>query len=228
MSTKTETRDRLVATAAELFVYQGYGATGVAQILRQAQANSGSLYHYFPTKEDLLIAVLEDYRRRLWPDLLTPIFDRVDDPIEKVFALMDGYRQMLLMTEFRHGCPIGNLAIEVCESHPKARELIQQNFEGWLAGVAGCFEAARERLPDDVDPSELALFVLTTMEGGVMLARSARSLDPFDRAITQLRDYVDRLVADGTSWNTPRGRSIPGDRDTGRPTSDKDSEHEPL
>ena len=54
----TKTREKLVATAFELFHKQGFSATGVAQILRTAEVNSGSLYHYFPTKEDLLIAVL--------------------------------------------------------------------------------------------------------------------------------------------------------------------------
>jgi len=197
------TRDRLIEAARDLFLRQGYNATGIAQILQAADARSGSLYHFFPTKEDLLLAVLQWYRNNIWSALLGPIFDRVSDPIERIFALLDGYRQMLLMTEFTHGCPIGNLAIEVCESIPAAREIINENFSNWQTAVQQCIDEASGRMPDDVDTKQLATFVLTTMEGGVMLARSYRTLEPFDAAVTQLRDYFDRLIKQGSDWSAP-------------------------
>ncbi|NIM69646.1 MAG: TetR/AcrR family transcriptional regulator, partial [Xanthomonadales bacterium] len=57
----------------------------------------------------------------------------------------------------------------------------------------GCFDDAAGRLPEELDTAQLATFVLTTMEGAVMLARAHRSLEPFDAAVSQLRDYVERL-----------------------------------
>lgn len=192
----------------ELFLAQGYAQTGVAQILKAADARSGSLYHYFPTKEDLLLAVLQWYLDNIGPGLLDPVFERISDPVERVFGILAGYRQMLEMTDFASGCPIGNLALELGHTHPAARELIAANFTQWKDEVRGCFEAARDRFPDDVDPDGLALFVLNTMEGAVMLGRSYRSLDPYDCAVTQLRDYVERLLADGSDWKAPsRARS---------------------
>lgn len=201
MVQKSETRERLIEAAMDLFVRHGYGSTGLSQIAKAADALPGSLYHFFPTKEDLLAATLEKRKAQLWPELLGPIWDRVDDPIERIFALMDGYRQMLLMTEFSHGCPIGNLAIELCESHPNSRRLIAENFDGWLKGVAGCFCEAADRLPPETDPEKLAVFVLTTMEGAVMLARTYRDLRAYDTAIQMLRDYVDRLIRSETDWS---------------------------
>ncbi len=150
--------------------------------------------------------MLDWYRQNIRPALLDPIWQRISDPIERVFALLDGYRKMLLYTEFRHGCPIGNLALEVCETHPNARALINRNFDFWLEAVGACFEEASGRLPDGTDPKELAVFVLTTMEGAVMLARSYRSLQPFDTVVTQLRDYVEHLLANGSSAASPRSR----------------------
>ena len=203
------TRDRLIEAARDLFLAQGYASTGVAQILKTAGARSGSLYHFFPTKEDLLLAVLEWYSQNIRPALLDPIWQRNSDPLERVFALLEGYRSMLLYTEFRHGCPIGNLALEVCETQPSARPLINQNFDLWLEAVASCFEEVSGQPSVGADPKELAVFVLITMEGAVMLARSYRSLEPFDTAIAQLRDYVERLVADGSSCPSPRPQSTP-------------------
>jgi AcrR family transcriptional regulator len=189
----------------ELFAFQGYGNTGLAQIARQAGCNPGSLYYFFPTKEDLLAATLEKRKVLLQPEVLDPVWSGVDDPLERVFALLAGYRRMLEMTEFRHGCPIGNLVLELTETHPHARALLLDNFEGWLEAVERCFRDAEGRLPAGSDPRELAVFVLTTMEGAVMLARTYRDFEAYDAAVARLRDYVERLVRDATDWSVPRG-----------------------
>lgn len=204
MAPESDTRERLVAAAAELFHRNGYAATGVAQILRAANANSGSLYYFFPTKEDLLLAVLERYKGMLWPVVIQPVYDRVSDPIERIFGVLDGYRQMLRLTKCTHGCPIGNLALELSDSHPAVRKLIAENFTGWRQAVRQAVEDAADRLPDDIDSDMLASFVLTVMEGGVMQARAYKSLEPFETAVAMLRDYFDRLLADGTTWSQPR------------------------
>jgi AcrR family transcriptional regulator len=201
---KSDTRERLVEVAAQLFWEQGYAATGVAQILKAAEARSGSLYYFFPTKEDLLIAVLDRYKEILWPAVIQPAFDRASDPIERIFAIMDGYRQLLTMTECRQGCPIGNLALELSDSHPAAAALIAQNFTGWRAAVRECLDAAEDRLPEDLDRDRLAGFILTVMEGGVMQARAYKDIEPFEEAVTHMRDYLDRLLTAGTTWSAPR------------------------
>ncbi|MCC7477295.1 TetR/AcrR family transcriptional regulator [bacterium] len=208
MNPPIDTRVRLVEAARDLFLLQGYNATGIAQILRQSGANSGSLYHFFPTKEDLLIAVLEWYRDNIWEGLLQPVFTRIDDPIERVFGVLDGYRQMLMMLEFEQGCPIGNLSLELANSHPKARELMVLNFENWKAAIGQCITAARGRLPESIEPQRLATLVLCVMEGAVMLARSYRHIAPFDEAVLQLREYFDRLIAEGTRWGGPQRASL--------------------
>jgi AcrR family transcriptional regulator len=198
-----ETRDRLIEAAMELFVFQGYERTGLAQVARKAKAHPGSLYYFFPTKEDLLAATLARRKELLHPEVLAPIWQRVSDPIERVFGLLAGYRQMLIVTEFDHGCPIGNLVLELANTHPEIRRLLAQNFDGWLAAIQACFEEARERLPAHTDPRALAVFVLTTMEGAVMLARTYRDFEAYDAAVVSLRDYVDRLLAAGGAWTPP-------------------------
>jgi TetR/AcrR family transcriptional regulator, transcriptional repressor for nem operon len=204
MKTESETRQRLVEAARNLFWEQGYAATGIAQILRAADAGSGSLYYFFATKEDLLRAVLEEYKQLLWPVVVQPVFDRVSDPIERIFGILDGYRKQLLMLSFERGCPIGNLALEVSNTLPACRPLLAENFTGWRKAIEQCLADAAGRLPEELDKEQLALFVLTTMEGAVLLARAYRNIEPYDAAVTQLRDYFDRLVHDATNWSAPR------------------------
>src|SRR5687768_2742544 len=99
MTDSTDTRERLVDTARKLFWNQGYSATGVAQILKEAGAKSGSLYYFFPTKQDLLREVLERYKSLLMPAVMEPVFSKIEDPIERVFGVLDAYRRGLLYTE---------------------------------------------------------------------------------------------------------------------------------
>jgi AcrR family transcriptional regulator len=202
VSTTDPTRERILHAALRLFAEKGYQSTAVADILREAGAHSGSLYHSFPTKQDLLCAVLETYRTGIEPMLLAPAWAGVADPIERVFALLAAYRRALEASDCTYGCPIGSLALELHEPDPAVRELLAANFQGWAAHVRACLDAARERLPAGTDTAQLATFVLTTMEGGVMLARTHRTAAAFDAAVASLRDYFDRLTADATRGTT--------------------------
>jgi TetR/AcrR family transcriptional regulator, transcriptional repressor for nem operon len=188
-------RDRLLDSAMQLFHERGYHATGITAVLDHSGVSSGSLYHYFPTKEHLAAALLERYSEWLEPMLFAPVRARVDDPIERVFLLLEGYRQQLIASEFRLGCPIGNLGLELSETNPLLRDGIARNFRAWRDAVAACFEAARGRMQERTDPRALAVLTLALMEGAVMQARVERSLEPFEVCVAELRRYVEMLLA---------------------------------
>ncbi len=196
------TRERILFAALRLFSEKGYLSTSVADILREAGANSGSLYHFFPTKQDVLLAVLEMYRDGIYPMLLAPAWAGVEDPIERVFALLGAYREMLRTTECQYGCPIGSIALELHEPDPPVRQLLSVNFDGWVTQVKGCLDQAAHRLPAGTDTRALAVFVLTTMEGGVMQSRTHRTLEAFDASVAGLRSYVRLLEAAAGSAST--------------------------
>jgi TetR/AcrR family transcriptional repressor of nem operon len=199
-----DTRTRLVLTAMQLFWEKGYNSTSIADVLQTAKVNSGSLYHFFPGKTDLLAAVLDMYHDGIRPMLLEPAWAGIDDPIDKIFALLARYRRSLTDTDCFYGCPIGSLALELHEPDPPIRERLAKNFAAWIDAVAECLQEAGTRLPVDTDRRELAQFVLTTMEGGVMQARTFRDIAYFDAAVHQLRQYFNRLA--GTS-PAPRKRA---------------------
>jgi AcrR family transcriptional regulator len=190
------TRERLLAVAMRLFWEKGFNSTSVSDILRESGTNSGSLYHFFSTKQELLVGVLEQYRDGIEPMLLRPVWEGVDDPLERVFTLLGGYRRLLLESDFRLGCPIGNVALEIAEPDPAVRERLMENFEAWTDAVEQCLVEAADRLPEHADRRALAAFALTTMEGGVMLARTYLEIDPFDRAVDRFRDYLRLLTED--------------------------------
>jgi TetR/AcrR family transcriptional regulator, transcriptional repressor for nem operon len=202
-----DTRTRLVLAAMQLFWAKGYNSTSIADVLQTARVNSGSLYYFFPGKTDLLAAVLDMYHDGIRKMLLEPAWAGVNDPIEKIFALLARYRQSLADTDCFYGCPIGSLALELHEPDPPVRERLAKNFSAWIDAIAECLEQAQARLPAEFDRRELAQFVLTTMEGGVMQARTFRDIAYFDAAVRQLRQYFKRLGSDSPAPRTGPAKS---------------------
>jgi len=189
-----DTRQRIVEAAMELFWLKGFGSTSIADILSRSQVNSGSLYYFFPGKQDVLIAVLEAYRDGIGRMLLEPAWIGVEDPVERVFALLASYRRALVETDCSYGCPIGSLALELHEPDPPVRELMAANFSAWVEAVETQLCAAEGRFPPGTDFRALAELVLSVMEGGVMQARTFRDVGHFDRAVGQLRTHFDALT----------------------------------
>jgi TetR/AcrR family transcriptional regulator, transcriptional repressor for nem operon len=189
------TRQRIIEAALYLFWLRGYTATGIAEILKRAKANAGSFYYSFKTKEELLLAVLELYIQTLLPVVVEPVLSQVQDPVERVFGILEFYRRNLLATGCTYGCPIGRLALEIPEEQFRVHKRLADNFDGWTAAVEKCLEDARSRIPADVNLKTLAKFVLTVMEGGVMQSRAHRAIEPFDASVDHLREYFRLLMA---------------------------------
>ena len=188
-------KQKIVYAAMELFALKGFNSTSIADLLSRTQMHSGSLYHFFASKQDVLIAVLEAYRDGIEAMLLEPAWNGIADPVERIFALLKSYRGMLVETDCTYGCPIGSLALELHEPDLKVRELLAENFSAWTRAIEGCLEAAGQRLPRGTDKRALGEFILTTMEGGVMQARTHRDIAYFDRGIEMLREHFKLLEA---------------------------------
>ena len=193
-----DTRTRILEAASRLFHEQGFAATGVATILREAGVNSGSLYHFFPSKEALLQGVLEWYLERLYPEIMQPVELDEPEPLARIFKLLGWYRSYLVAHDCQLGCPVGNLALEVSDTHPDLKQLLHRNFCNWTGVLERWLEEAGAQLPGDCDRRAMARFVLTVMEGGVMQSRVAGSPEPFDESVAQLEKYFASLAGQST------------------------------
>jgi len=194
MSKVLNTRVRLIESARYLFWERGFAGTSMADLLNHAGVNSGSFYHFFESKEALLRAVLEEYLLALRPLVIEPAFAQTDEPVARIFAILGGYRERILQTDCKYGCPLGRLALEIDPENRPAHKLIAENFQNWIGVVRECLGQIRDRLPGNTDLDALSTYVLAVMEGGVMLSRSSRSVEPFDRAVKQLHEHFRLLL----------------------------------
>jgi AcrR family transcriptional regulator len=170
------TRERIVASSAELFRTQGYAATGVKQIVTAAQAPFGSLYHFFPGGKEQLGAEAIRTSGALYELLIPAVFDQAPDIVTGVRAFFAGAALHLVETDYADACPIATVALEVSSTSEVMREACAEVFEGWIeAGVtrfagAGGLSADRAR--------GLVIAMIAALEGAFVLARALRSPEP--------------------------------------------------
>ncbi len=209
MPRRTNTRERLIKTAADLFCRQGYAHTGVNEIMQRAKTTSGSFYHFFPTKEDLALAVVDHTGEALDGEVFGTSVTAVADPLDRVFAVLESYRRRLEDHEYALGSPLGTLAAELSQSHPQVREKLARLFADWTDRMQSLLEEAGDRLPADLDRRALAEFILSASEGAFLQARARRSLAPFDSTVAELRRHLGRLEFARQSTSTPESFTRP-------------------
>ena len=171
--------------------------------MQQAKTTSGSFYHFFPTKEDLVLAVVDHIGESLDTEVFATDHESAEDSLDRVFTVLESYRRHLVENDFALGSPLGTLAAELSESHPQVRERLAALFAGWARRMQVLLEDAGDRLPAGLDRTALAEFILSTVEGAFLHARVRRSPAPFDVAISALRSHLEMLAA-GSPPAAPR------------------------
>lgn len=190
------TRERIIASAAELIGRDGVRATGLDEILAAAQVSKSQLYHYFSNKEDLARAVVARQTERVLAAQM-PNLEHLDS-WEGIAGWFD---RLVALQERRRcigGCPIGSLASELADHDDAARRDLVTSFERWQQYLAGGLEQMQVRgeLTDEADPQLLALATMASIQGGLLLTRTQRSSRPLrvalDAALAHLQTFGRR------------------------------------
>jgi AcrR family transcriptional regulator len=175
----SDTKDRILETSGELFRRQGYMGTGVKQIVEEAGAPFGSLYHFFPGGKEELGA--ETIRRSgalyglLFVELVGPDVDLITG-VGNFFAAA---AQTLRETDYADACPIATVALEVSSTNEELREACAEVFGAWIEGATKRFALAGITRRQ---ARALAIEMLAALEGAFVLSRALRSTEPVELA----------------------------------------------
>jgi len=177
------TRARIVEEAATLIHERGVAGTTLDDVKVAAEVSGSQMYHYFPDKDDLVQAVI-DYNA-----------DAIVSRNRQALGSPNGveaWQKMVIAaakrTKAKGGCALGSLVGQLAESDPEARALIASGFDQWAAAIGDGLRSlhAEGKHPSDIDPDDLAITLLATLEGGLLLAQAQRSTRPFETAINTL------------------------------------------
>lgn len=179
MGRTSNARDRLIQAAKDLTYARGYTAVGIKDICQQAEVQKGSFYHFFPTKRDLLLAVIDAHVEWLH-GIVAAAADPDQPPLERIrrlFLLIGDFDEELVRrTGKMSGCPFGNLAAELNTQD----EVVREKIDGVFEEAAGFLEQQLIEARDagdlqNVDPSAGARAILAYLEGLQLLAATRNS-----------------------------------------------------
>ena len=173
------TKSRILDATAELFMRYGYTGTGLKQIVAEANAPFGSLYHHFPGgKQELGVEVIHR-SGAMYLELVMGVVDAAPDPVSGVRDCFSGAAEVLRATDYADACPIETIALEVASSNEPLREATAQVFESWIVGASARFRAAGV---DEQSARELAIMLITLLEGAFVLCRASRTTEALEAA----------------------------------------------
>jgi AcrR family transcriptional regulator len=169
------TKERIVQSSAELFRRQGYSGTGMKQIVAEANAPFGSLYHFFPGGKEQLGAEVIRSSGRLYVELIGSIVLQAPDVLSAVQEIFAGAARTLEETDYADACPIATVALEVASTNEQLREATAEVFESWIRGASRLLASAG--IPDE-RAHGLAVSMLSLLEGAFIFCRAMRSTEP--------------------------------------------------
>ncbi len=190
-------RERMVVSAALLIRERGAQATAMSNVLKHSGAPRGSAYHYFPGGRMQLLEEATDYAGAYIAEKISG----AESAVGLLDELVGMYRQQLIRSDYRAGCPIVAVTVEAGDpdSPDRTSKLIEHAaaaFARWtdLIGrrlIAEGVEAARAE--------ELSMLVTTSIEGAIIVARASRDVKPLDLIGRQLRALLESATAEGNS-----------------------------
>ena len=179
---------------------RGLNATSVRELAKHADTPLGSTYHYFPGgKRQLAVEAV-----RFAGDMVSAVLRArlADGPVAGLRAFLGLWRDVLIGTAFRAGCPVLAVSVEEPSEHsvdvregaedePSAQAAAAGVFADWQALLTDCL---RRQGVEAVRSEQLAALIIASVEGAIVMCRAQRSIEPFDKVCAQLKELVTAVI----------------------------------
>jgi TetR/AcrR family transcriptional repressor of nem operon len=185
---KKDTRSEIVRVGTDLISRQGFNATGIDAVLKEAAVPKGSFYHYFKSKEEFGLAVIDHFAERFEQRLDTFLTDDEVSPLNRIRNYLETGLTRVTQNHCTRGCLIGNLGQEMADLNERFRTRLDEIFSAWKERFAVCLTEAQQRgeLSLALDAQLLGGFILSGWEGAILRAKVMKSPQP-------MRDFIEVL-----------------------------------
>lgn len=187
---KKDARSEMIRVGTDLISRQGYNATGIDAVLKGAGVPKGSFYHYFRNKEEFGLAVIDHFAERFSQRLQTFLDDEEVAPLHRIRNFLENGLARVTQNHCTRGCLIGNLGQELADLNERFRTRLDEIFAQWLERFSVCLRGAQEAgdLAAELDPDQVAGFILAGWEGAILRAKVMKSPEP-------MRDFIEILYS---------------------------------
>jgi len=191
MGKAEDTKQAIIEQAAALFNKKGYAATSIPDITSARGLTKGSFYGNFNSKEEIELAAF-DYNIKLMNITLRNEIVKRDNAIDKLLVFEEFYFDGMKYHRLPAGCAILNTAVEADDTHPKLNERVIAALENWRKSLISIIEKGKKygQIKPEIDAEEYAILFIAMIEGGVMLGKTYKSLEPMHKVMRHYRRIV--------------------------------------
>src|SRR5882672_2439114 len=180
-------REKLLEAATAILGLNGYQATSVDDILEAAKVAPSNFYYHFKSKEELAMEVLEGYFEKSRKQMAPVFMNRSLSASQKLERLHQAFVDKAASSGCCGGCPMGNLAQELSDSHPGFRMRLARHFEEWIEAIAAVIdEGVRAgEFREASHPQSTAYLIFGSIQGLLLLSKSMKRVDPLEQGFRQ-------------------------------------------
>lgn len=189
---KNLTREKLIKTGARAMLAKSYNAVGIQEILSAENVPKGSFYHYFSSKEDFGVSIIEYYGEHLGALIREKFSDTSLSPRQRLIEYFRAVRSYYHAHGCGQGCLVAKLATEIADVNPRVRIALKAEFDKWTTLFAGCIAEAQKTgdIASNHDPVALAEFIYTSWEGALIRMQVNHDLSSIDNFMKYIFDRV--------------------------------------
>jgi TetR/AcrR family transcriptional repressor of nem operon len=191
------TRRRIVGHATQLIYDKGYRGTTIDDVIKAAGVTKGSFYFHFPSKEELGNAVI-DYASSFVLEGIKEAFRQEElSPYQRLELMLHGVQALVEEAQCTRGCILGNMALELSPINDGFRRKLAGVFKDWSSYIAGELKVMKEsgELPQDLDTAAYADFMVSSLEGGIMMSKVTLDPSPMRNSIDLILKQLDDMKA---------------------------------
>ncbi|MBU0943164.1 MAG: TetR/AcrR family transcriptional regulator [Proteobacteria bacterium] len=191
LSKGQETQKHILTESRKLFTVQGFQNTSISQIIAATGVKKGNLYYYFPSKEELGLAVLIDARDEFFQILESSLVG--ENPVLKIIHSCNSILTLIQQKNFVGGCLFGNTALEMTDSNSRFGKIVQDIFSHWAKKIEYELEQAASSglLNSKIPSTSLATAIVAILEGGIMLSRLYKNKEGLEDCILVIHSLLE-------------------------------------
>jgi TetR/AcrR family transcriptional repressor of nem operon len=193
MSKAEKTKQFIIEKTAALFNTKGYLSTSLSDITQATGLTKGSIYGNFENKDQVAIEAYKYNAGQLSKIINRSFGDHYPTAVEKLYALVDFYRNNWHSVFSNGGCPLMNAATEADDSFPVLKNQVQRSFELWTAKITAVIQQGQENeeVKKNINAEEYASLFVMLIEGGILLSKTMDDEKFLNQALDKIRSMID-------------------------------------
>ena len=189
-----QTRLEIIRKAAPIFNQKGYDGAALSDLMRATGLEKGGIYRHFDSKQELAAEAF-DHAWKLAMDARFEGTDEIPNTVDRLKQIVRNFRDRRVGV-VPGGCPLLNTAIDSDDGNPQLRAKARQALSSWLHRLEAIVEEGKRRgeVRSAVDSAELAMLIVSTLEGSIMIRRLQKKDGPLDLACHHLKEHLETKV----------------------------------